>query len=927
MPEEPQDIVSPDDSDNIANADSAVGDGVNSPSTDEQDSIVAPHIDQSDLDALITGEEQVEEAVTGASLDDVPLDGASADDVPLNNAELDDIIGAPEAPVEENEVPEDVDVPDLAAEAEMAAADPDVGLENVAAGAAPDDQNPLDQDLLDSLISDAHAAQGVAEEPVVMDNDDDIVVAEDESEIALGGEGWGEGGDAEELPPAAEVFDAPRSGTPFRLPSLTISFPGFSDSLPKIAVSLLFGIACGLGTFSWLILNQDRLDDASNMQASGAEIIQRAVASAEGLIDDGLYDRAAIELDDALSAAPGAPNRNEAVYLRIKSAYLRLSDAPEAREAEALLADMGAFAQDAADHPRVTEVLRWQGDVYGRTGIPLAALGVYNDLLTNYVAPLDGDRVLLEAGKSALALDRPQQAADYLLRLRQEYPASDYADEAGLYQGDAYRALGSREKAELVYRQIAVSNPANRIGGQAYARLAQISYDDGAYDDAIELLETRLATATTTDGNEEAYLLLARSLRATGQHDEAERVLRELTQFFPENPRTAEALVELSQVMEARGHRPEAANIARQAAQRFPTSSEALQNAAVFLAQAGDERAAAESLLEADAAGAEKPELLLEAARRFAESGETVEAQRTYEQLLEMYGDSAEAFDGRIELAGIYFDQGKVQKSIDWLEDLATVNADSPRAIPVLTALGERYRALGLQDRASESLKKVAAIAGEQPVLARAATALLEGDDVESGLAAAHQVDVDRLPDDLGYRFLRAHGLALRQIDGRRSLAQLERAHQNYPNERKPADTLDLLRSYLAADRTGAARAIVMDLNAQAKSDISAAPALTKAAVMWGDHLFERRDFRAAAEAYALAQTAVTEDGKPLTDWARLQQANAMLQLRDVGDSVALLEEVSQSGGVWSSDAALRQAYADVERRLAHEEPLRSIGD
>ena len=194
---------------------------------------------------------------------------------------------------------------------------------------------------------------------------------------------------------------------------------------------------------------------------------------------------------------------------------------------------MGTFAQEAANHPRVTEVLRWQGDVYGRTGIPLAALGVYNDLLTNYVAPLDGDRVLLEAGKSALELDRPQQAADYLLRLRQEYPASEYTGEAGLYQGDAYRALGSREKAELVYRQIAVSNPANRIGGQAYARLAQLSYDDGAYDDAIELLETRLATATTTDGNEEAYLLLARSLRATGQHEESERVLRELTQFFP----------------------------------------------------------------------------------------------------------------------------------------------------------------------------------------------------------------------------------------------------------------------------------------------------------------------------------------------------------------------------------------------------------
>ncbi len=944
MPEDPQKSAPDDDTNGAQNA---AGDG----QSEDSDS---PLLDQSAIDSLLEGEVSLTddsqsepgddaildqsaihaplsggaksgEPVDGPSMDDTPLDGADADDVPLDDAKLDDIIGAAEVAKEDPSADDDIDVPDLAAEAEIADAIPDIGSENVAAaGAAPSDEQPMDQDLIDSLISDAQVNEPAIEEL------EEVVVTEEDAEIALGDEGWGEGADSEASPTEAEIVDLDddeEEGESKPSKGFSISFPGFGESLPKIAASLLFGIACSITVFSWLILNEHRLSNSDKNVAPGDEIIRRAVASAEGLIEDGLYDRAALELDDAVTAAPNASNLNDARYLKIKTQYLRLSETPDASDAERLLASMGTFADQASDHPRVTEVLRWRGDIYDRTGIPLAALGVYNDLLTNYVSPLDGDRILLAAGKSALQLERPQQAADYLRRLRQEYPSSDVADEAGLYQGDAYRELGSREKADLIYRQIAVSNPAARIGAQAFTRQAQLSFDDGEYDDAIELLETRLATATTTDGNEDAYLLLARSLNATGQFEESERVLRELTQFFPDNPRTAEALVELSKVMESRGRRSEASNIARQAAQRFPKSSEALENAAVFLAQAGDERSAAESLLEADAAGADNPKLLLDAAKHYAETGETKKAQLTYEQLLESYGNSPEAFDGRIELAGIYFDQGKVQKSIDWLEDLAAVNADGPRAVPVLIALSDRYSRLGLNDRAAEYQKKVALIAGEQPVLANATVALLEGSGVESGLAAAHQVDVDRLPDPLAYQFLRAHGVALRTVDGRRALAQLERAYNNYPADRKPDDAVDLLELYLTADRTGAARALVMDLNAAAKSDISAAPALLEATVKWGDHLFERRDFRAAAEAYALADSAVTEESDPLTAWAKLQQANAKLQLRDVTESVPLLEEVSNSGSIWSNDATLRQSYAEVERRLAHEEPLSPNGD
>lgn len=908
----------------------------NSPDNQPQDAEDSSRIlSQNDIEALMDDISLGAPGVESTNPDDMdavlpgggtPAEEAAAnpesEETPLDDTTMDDVLGVedPEAdlapPANESGTEKDVHAPDLA---DLAAAD--IGAENAAAGAAPDEREIVDQNLIDSLIADAQIQAPSVEKPPV----EEIVITDDTVEMALGDEDWGADANLGN-PPSADARDAAPKKKASSNPNAGNSFARVETPLAKIAVSLLFGIVCGLATFSWLVLNQARLS-GGRANAEGETIIQRAVASAEGLVEDGLYERAALELDDALAAAPHASNRSDAEYWKIKADYRALSEHPDARDAESILTAMGRFVELAPEHPRVTEVLRWRGDVYDRTGIPLAALNVYNDLLTNYVSPLDGDRILLAAGKTALDLDRPQQAADYLKRLRQEYPASPVAEEAALYQGDAYAKLGAQDKAKLVYQQIAVANPAERVGGQAYARLAQLSYDEGEYDDAIALLETRLATATTTDGNEEAYLLLARSLRATGQYDEAERVLRELTQFFPENNRTAEAMVELSQVMDARGRRSEAANIARQAAQRYPQSTAALENAALFLAQAGDERGAAESLLEADAAGANKPELLLNAARHYAETGEIRQAQYTYEQLLDEYGNTPEAFEGRIELAGIYFDQGKVQKSIDWLEDLAEVHAQSPRAVPVLLALGKQYSELGLRGRAAAAQKKVAAVAGEQTVLAEAAIALLEGGDTESGLAAAEQIDVERLPNEQAYRFLRAHGLALRKLDGRRALAQLERAYFDYPNQRKPEHTLPLLKSYLAADRTGAARALVMDLDTMAKSDIAAVPALTKAAVAWGDHLFDRRDFRAAAEAYKIAENAVTEEGDPLVTWAKLQRANAMLQMRDASSSAPLLTEVAESNAPWSDDADVREAYAEIERRLAHEDKPTSNGD
>jgi hypothetical protein len=97
---------------------------------------------------------------------------------------------------------------------------------------------------------------------------------------------------------------------------------------------------------------------------------------------------------------------------------------------------------------------------------------------------------------------------------------------------------------------------------------------------------------------------------------------------------------------------------------------------------------------------------------------------------------------------------------------------------------------------------------------------------------------------------------------------------------------------------------------------------LIEASIAWGDYLYERGDYRTAADAYALAVDAAAsmtfppdEAGKdPL--WAKYQRANALLQIRDVENGLMLLDEVAASGAPWAGEARAKAEYARLEQRL-----------
>jgi tetratricopeptide (TPR) repeat protein len=225
------------------------------------------------------------------------------------------------------------------------------------------------------------------------------------------------------------------------------------------------------------------------------------------------------------------------------------------------------------------------------------------------------------------------------------------------------------------------------------------------------------------------------------------------------------------------------------------------------------------------------------------------------------------------------------------------------------------YRELGLEARATEVFLEVAIATREPETLAQTAVRLFDTGAVEQGMRVAERVAVAKVKDGTAYALLMKHGEALLQLDPKRGLEKMEAAYASYPQERTAEGDELLLKAYLVTGRSAAARALVMDLDAHVQQNKVDAPRLQRAAVLFGNYLYEQEDYRAAADAYALAVRDAT-DRKPDVLWAMYQQANSLLGAGDFAEATVLYDQVKASNTPWAGDATMKADYARVEQRL-----------
>jgi tetratricopeptide (TPR) repeat protein len=305
---------------------------------------------------------------------------------------------------------------------------------------------------------------------------------------------------------------------------------------------------------------------------------------------------------------------------------------------------------------------------------------------------------------------------------------------------------------------------------------------------------------------------------------------------------------------------------------------------------------------------------LLAAGHALARANELAKARQTFDRLLTEFPTAPEAFEGSIALAKVLQKQGQSQAALERLTNLADASAGRPQQISLLLALGDLYRELGFSERAARQYEDAAAVTNDAAVLATSAVSLMDAGDSGPGLSIARRVDASELSPELAYRFLTAFGKALLQMDTAIALEKMEQAYTGYPDHRTEDGDRALLRAYLVTGQTARARALVMDLSGYVRSHPDSGPRLLRTAVQWADALFRRGDYTAAAEAYALAVEAAPEE--PDADWARFQQANALMKLDEYGKSLELLETVAEGSSPFAEDARLKADYARLEQRL-----------
>ncbi len=868
---------------------------------------------QDSIDALLT-EAHDEQPLTDNDQDALLVNSDAKEEVPLDQSSIDNLMAEISGEAEEKEsstqgaeVSQDM-IDALVASAAEGQDISSVAAENLTAAATTPEEPAADllsQDDLDAVIEQAkiREKEKKAEKQRAL-----------EAALATAGK--------KKEPPAEEKKAEKKPKKPKEPKEPTVVSLFIRNHYPRLVLSTAAGLLVTLATFTTLYYNQEHVPDLQSIIAQQEDTLEIAIRRARTQIERGNYSIAAKELAKAIARAEVSPRRDDAAYLRLEALCRAFSYVPNSPEYNDLHNEIDAVVKTAPNHPDAPEALYWKAKLYELDGVPYAAQHVYDEIMNQYTESPHFDEILMDAAKLSMELRDPLRAAEATQRLVRQYPGSPLVGEARLIRGDAYAMAGMEDDARTLFVRVAQAEPYSQLGAEALLRLGRLAFQQGRYKEAIHQLESRLETATSLQDNDEVYLMLAQAYRHAGNLERAEERLTELLQFFPESAVSPKAWIELSQVYEDMGRREDALRIAQEAAVRYAQNPNVLKNNGELLGLAGNTYAAANALVSADAAGAKDPQILLTAGRLFRALGMGERAKETFGQLRKKYAGTEQALRGSVEEAEMAYQLGELNAAVAQLKELLVATEGSVHRQPALIALANIYQDLGLHERTAELAQEIVATATEPEVLANAATALFYNGALDEAKEIAKRVDLAAVKNDTAYTLLSAQGNALLNVDPKQGLKLLEEAYLRYPDVRTPEGNHQLLEAYLAAERPAAARRMVMEMESRVREKPVETPYLIDAAITWGDYLYDKSDFRAAADAYSIAidsaMGAERLSGQTKKDpsWAKYQRANALLELADFKGSLALYEQIAETSAPWAQEAGVKAEYARLEQRL-----------
>ncbi|MCM1489337.1 MAG: tetratricopeptide repeat protein [Muribaculum sp.] len=315
--------------------------------------------------------------------------------------------------------------------------------------------------------------------------------------------------------------------------------------------------------------------------------------------------------------------------------------------------------------------------------------------------------VLLEAGKTLAALDRPEKAAPYFERLRKEYPQNNQSRAGALQLALSYMKQGDTTKAETTYKDIIRTWPTSEEASLANDDMRRIAGANGTLLEYAEFL-SGIKGAPQIDPDEMDAITFEAAETEYADNPEATLKLERYIEQYPDGRYLANALMDLAEAADNSGDSKKALSYLDRlltARGDSPQVPAALYLKADLLQDAGDKTGALEAFLALEKRGGMDfaPEATAGVMRNTADAQQRAEYAR---RLIAMGGVSAEdAEEARYYEASGLLHSSDPETGVKALEALAE-NPDNLSGAKAAVELGEWYLEKGMPTEALSVLEK-----------------------------------------------------------------------------------------------------------------------------------------------------------------------------------------------------------------------------
>ncbi len=315
--------------------------------------------------------------------------------------------------------------------------------------------------------------------------------------------------------------------------------------------------------------------------------------------------------------------------------------------------------------------------------------------------------VLLEAGQTLAALDRPDKATPYFERLSREYPQNNQSRAGVLALALSYMKQGDTDKAEAAYKEIIGTWPTSEEASVANEDMRRIAAANGTLMEYAQFL-SGIKGAPQIDPDEMDAITFESAETAYADNASATQKLEKYVEQYPDGRYLANALMDLAEAADNSGDYDKALTYLnrllseREDAAQVPA---ALYLKAQLLEDGGDKAGALESYLALETRGGLdfSPEATAGVMRNTSDAKQRTEYAR---RLMAMGGVTPEdAEDAKFYEASGLLRGSDTKAGIEALEKLAST-PDNLSGAKAAVELGEWYLEKGDTKEALAVLEK-----------------------------------------------------------------------------------------------------------------------------------------------------------------------------------------------------------------------------